>query len=331
MTHLASDCRNVTLAAGTPDSNYDGIGIIITCLGMDIGRLSGFSDRINAENPAIGELISVEGRKLHYVTGGDPDAPVLVLLHGASGNLRDWTSSVFEPLTRDWRVIAFDRPGYGHSQLLAHGSWQIEAQTRVLQAALAGLGVMQYALFGHSYGVAVALNWVLERPGEVTGIIAMSGAMTSWTGALGWRYRWGGVPVIGRMMAAAVPAVASDALLERELAEVFAPQIMPEGYVDRGGVRLALRPETFALNLRAMDQLHPQTTATLHRIPEVSCPVEILHGGADAIIPFVAGDLPIAGLAQNTNTVILDDIGHMPHHVATEDVVAAAGRLRARI
>ncbi|MEM9736726.1 MAG: alpha/beta fold hydrolase, partial [Pseudomonadota bacterium] len=163
-----------------------------------LARLLHPSRTIDAETPPIGEFVEVEGVRLHFVEAGRRDAPALILIHGASGNLRDWTSSIFDDLARDWRVIAFDRPGYGHSEFLPQGSWLIAAQVDAMRAAMRKLGHRKYAIFGHSYGVAVALDWALRYPDEVAGMLNMSGAMLSWRGFLGWRYRWGGNPAIGR-------------------------------------------------------------------------------------------------------------------------------------
>ena len=291
----------------------------------------GFSRRITRQTPAIGKIVRAGGADIHYIEAGRSDAPALVLLHGASGNVMDWTSSVFDRLAADWRVIAFDRPGYGHSSQLPRQSWLIAPQVHALRSAMAALGYRHYAICGHSYGVAVALEWALHYPNEVTGLLAMSGAQVSWEGALGWRYRWGGKPLIGRVMGALVPLVASDSVLERELIEVFAPQPVPRGYVDASGVRLALRPETFALNLRAMDTLYAQTQAFLPEAGRISCPCEVLHGSADEIVPFDPASQPVAALIPHTHTVVLEGVGHMPHHARPEAVVQAAGRVARRI
>ncbi|MBY8975009.1 alpha/beta hydrolase [Rhodobacteraceae bacterium NNCM2] len=268
---------------------------------------------------------------MHYVAGGDPDAPVLVLLHGASGNLRDWTSSVFDALSARWHVIAFDRPGYGHSDILPGQSWLLAPQSHALRTAMDALGHRHYALFGHSYGVAVALDWAIRYPGEVTGILAMSGAMKNWTGALGWRYRWGSKPFMGTLMGAAVPLIASDALLHRELATVFAPQPVPKGYVTEGAVPLALRAHTFTLNLRAMDALHGQQVTMMPRIREITAPTQVLHGADDVIVPFDADAGPVAALVPAAQTTVLPGIGHMPHHVAQHEVIATSERLLTRL
>ena len=47
--------------------------------------------------------------------GGDGHGPDLVLIHGASGNLRDFTFDLAARLADRYRVIVFDRPGLGYT------------------------------------------------------------------------------------------------------------------------------------------------------------------------------------------------------------------------
>ncbi|MFK7869182.1 MAG: alpha/beta fold hydrolase, partial [Roseobacter sp.] len=61
----------------------------------------------------VGQFVDVSGTRIHYITGGS--GPPLILLHGASGHLKEWTFQLFETLTRSYRVLAFDRPGLGFS------------------------------------------------------------------------------------------------------------------------------------------------------------------------------------------------------------------------
>jgi alpha/beta hydrolase fold len=66
------------------------------------------------DNPPIGRFVEVGGVKLHYVDRGSGD-PV-VLLHGNGSMIEDFESSgLIEMASRKYRVIAFDRPGFGHS------------------------------------------------------------------------------------------------------------------------------------------------------------------------------------------------------------------------
>jgi hypothetical protein len=64
--------------------------------------------------PPDGRFVTVDGVRLRYLEWGD--GPPLVLLHG-NGMLADDfdISGVAAEAARRYRVIAFDRPGYGYS------------------------------------------------------------------------------------------------------------------------------------------------------------------------------------------------------------------------
>lgn len=265
---------------------------------------------------------------LHAIEAGT--GPVLVLLHGASGNARDWAISVLPQLATAWRVIAFDRPGFGHSTAGAR-PWLLADQSDRMRAALRAMGVGRYALMGHSYGATLALDWAARAGDEVTGVVALSGPLASWRGRLAPRYALGRALWLARAVGQVVPWLVGPATLAGELAEVFAPQPVPPDYVAAAEVRLALRPATFAVNLRAMATLHAQTQAIRPHLTALRCPVEVVHGDADRVIPWVAEPGPLGMAVPGARLTLLPGIGHMPQHAAPAEVVAAATRLKARL
>ena len=80
----------------------------------------------------------LDGGRVHAVVQGR--GPDLVLIHGANGNARDFTFDLVDRMARDFRVIAFDRPGFGHSDAFG-GLKSPLAQAQVLRDAAAELGV----------------------------------------------------------------------------------------------------------------------------------------------------------------------------------------------
>ena len=69
----------------------------------------------NAKWPPQGRFVEAHGAMLHVREAGLEGAPRLLLIHGASSNLLElWgpLANEFSPLHR---VIAYDRPGMGHS------------------------------------------------------------------------------------------------------------------------------------------------------------------------------------------------------------------------
>lgn len=279
--------------------------------------------------PPTGRLLSIDGRRVHaHVQGSGPD---VVLLHGASGNLRDFTFRLSDRLARDYRVIAFDRPGLGWSDDLENGaSVDPGAQARALRAAAAELGVTDPVVLGHSYGAAVALAWALQAQGETRGLVLVSGATMPWPGGLGFWYtltasRFGGATIVP-LIAAYADTDRADALVGR----IFEPQRPPPGYVEHIGVELALRPSQIRANSRQVNALKGYLQTMSEEYPRLELPVELIHGDADRIVPIGVHSEPLSQLLPNARLTRLKGVGHMPHHADPEAVVAAIGRVAGR-
>ncbi|MEL6198279.1 MAG: alpha/beta hydrolase, partial [Pseudomonadota bacterium] len=283
----------------------------------------------------LGGLIAAEDGVVHYfadgvtkqaVTGlsGQAASPPIVLLHGASGNLRDLTLSLLPVLAQRHRVIALDRPGFGHSSLVA-GAQHLSVQARVLRRALRRLGHRRYHLVGHSYGGALALDWALHHPREVLSLSLVSAVSMDWGGSLAPLYRIGRVPGLFQL-ASQLATWAPDRLVSDTLAAVFAPAPVPAGYRDAAAVDLALRPATFRLNQRQVNALHPQILALMPRHCTLACPVTVIHGSEDEVVPATIHAAPLARRLSRATLDLIESAGHMPHHTHTAVVADAIHR-----
>lgn len=95
----------------------------------------------------------------------------MVLLHAVTSNLAVWIfCGLFEQLTSDYRVTAYDLRGHGHSGVTPNGynSKDMAEDFRALHEAL-GLGPA--VLVGHSFGAVVATHAALEDPTRVRGLV----------------------------------------------------------------------------------------------------------------------------------------------------------------
>src|ERR1700675_4555596 len=130
----------------------------------------------NAENnnPPAGQFLEVNGVRLHYVERGS--GTPLVLLHGNGSMIQDFESSGLIDLTaRDYRVIVFDRPGFGHSDRPRNIVWTPDAQAELIKHALARLGVSNAIVLGHSWGASLAVALALKYPDLIRGLVLASG------------------------------------------------------------------------------------------------------------------------------------------------------------
>lgn len=292
-------------------------------------RLERRAATARAAYPPTGPLLSVAGATVHaHVQGSGPD---LVLLHGASGNSRDFTFDLVGRLARDYRVIALDRPGLGWSDDLANdGAVDPANQARVLRAAARRLGVTDPIVLGHSYGAAVALAWALEAPEATHGLVLVSGATMPWPGGLGLWYRLTASRIGAATLVPLVAAYADPGRAEALVGRIFAPQQVPPGYVDHVGVELALRPAQITANARQVNGLKPYLQKMSDRYASLSLPVELVHGTADRIVPISVHSEPLAKLLPDARLTRLEGVGHMPHHTNPEAIIAAIDRVARR-
>lgn len=288
---------------------------------------AGGTEMSETAHPPIGDFIEVNGVRLHYVDEGA--GPPIVLIHGASGNLRDWTFSMVDRLKDRFRVIAIDRPGHGYSGRLAIDGADPEAQARLFAAAATALGAERALIAGHSWGGALAAAWALDRPDQVAGAAIIAGATYPWDGDGGLLYSLGAGPLSPIVGGIARLYVRGDRA-GKFVAEVFAPNPVTPGYVEYVGVELALRADTFRWNAQDIDRLNDNLARISPRYGELAMPIEIVHGEADTIVGLEIHSRRLQADAQDATLIVLPGIGHMPHHVREDEVVAALDRLAVR-
>jgi pimeloyl-ACP methyl ester carboxylesterase len=311
--------------------------VLLTGCGVAVDRAASRNEAAaEAAYPPEGRFVTVDGRRVHVVVEGR--GPDLVLIHGASGNARDFTFRFIDRVKDRYRVLAFDRPGLGYTDRASArygGPFNSAAespaeQARMLQAAAAQLGATKPIVLGQSYGGAVALAWALERPQNVAGLVIVAGATEPWPGSLGPQYPLLASGFGGSTLVPLVTAVAPKDRARLALQAIFAPQDPVPGYAEHIGVGLALRRETLRANARQINSLRPHLVEMSRRYPSIEVPVEIVHGTADAIVPIEVHSDRLVQQIPGANLTRLPGVGHMPHHVAAPAVIGAIDRAAAR-
>ena len=134
-----------------------GVAMALAATGIVLGG--------QAQAPAIGTtpgaVASLAGRRLWYVDTGGTGTPV-VLLHAASGSILMWERQLPALQAAGYRVIAFDRVGWGRSELDDGATPGTAADD--LQALLAMLRVDRFHLVGTAAGGFVAFDYALSFP-----------------------------------------------------------------------------------------------------------------------------------------------------------------------
>ncbi len=106
--------------------------------------------------------IAVNGIQLHYREAGQ--GPPIVLVHGFTGNLRNWALQI-PALTREFRTVSLDLRGHGHSDKPARPEdYRLELMAEDVYELVRTLDLAPCYLIGHSMGGMIAQHLILAHP-----------------------------------------------------------------------------------------------------------------------------------------------------------------------
>ncbi len=296
---------------------------VIALLALVLG-LSGCATW-NAEKraPALGQFVEIDGARLHVLDMGPKDsaAPPLVLIHGASVNLRDMKLALGDRLAQDRRVILMDRPGRGYSTRPDDG-YRLGVQARLIKQAADRLGAERPVVVGQSLGGAVALRYALDYQDEMSGLVLLAPVSHEWPGGVAWYNAVSQWPAAGLLLRRLVIPVYGQLAAKGGVAGSFAPDTPPDNYAEDTGLALLFRASDFKANAADLANLKAEIIAQQDRYSALTLPVAIVTGTDDRT---VSPDLHARQLAQEIDSAqltLLPDTGHALHHAETEAIIA---------
>lgn len=255
----------------------------------------------------------------------------VVLIHGANGSSRDFTFKFAAMLVdAGFRVTSFDRPGLGWSDDIGDIGNSPLIQAQFLIAAAKAFGVKKPIVLGQSYGGSVAMAWALIAPDYVSGLVSVSGATNVWPGELGLWYTLSASSFGEYVIAPMVESFATRSLAASILESTFAPDLVPDGFIDYVGVELSMRRETFIINANQIAALKSHLEIMEPNYAHLNVPLEIVFGSADTIVPVDVHGRKLVTQVPGANLVVLEGTGHMPHHSNPLEVLAAVNRVAER-
>ncbi len=125
--------------------------------------------------PAESQFALVNGLRLHVVTAGPENAPLIVLLHGFPENWTAWQHS-FKPLVdAGFRVVAPDQRGYNLSDKpIGVHHYRLDALASDIRELIRFYGREQAVIVGHDWGGFVAWRLAMDYPEMVQKLIVMN-------------------------------------------------------------------------------------------------------------------------------------------------------------
>jgi len=294
------------------------VALIVLAVATQLGVLA--LERIY---PPHGQFVEVEGARLHLLDLGPRNSAGLpiVFIHGASSSLRTMQEPLGAALARRHRVILIDRPGQGWSTRVDEEHFTLETQGRMIDQVLEKIGVSRAIFVGHSWGGALVAAFALNHPQRVAGLVMLAPVLYPWPGGVGVLNWLATLPLIGPMIAYTLPIPLGYFLAAPSTRSVFAPQLMPGGYLRETAVRMVLRPRAFLSNARDLVMLKPQVARQARDYHRLQLPMTIIAGDADLTVSTEIHSQAFATAIPHAKLIILPGVGHMPHMVAPDLIV----------
>jgi pimeloyl-ACP methyl ester carboxylesterase len=271
---------------------------------------------------SLGQYMTVDGTRLHYVDHGT-GTPV-ILLHGNGSMVGDFISSgIVEQLGRGYRVVAFDRPGFGYSERPSTRKWCAVEQAKLLVRAWQLLDIERPVVVGHSWGSLVALAAALESESRIKGLVLLSGYYYPMPMPRSSSRPSPPLSVLPGMLREALMPIAWRLAAPGAVERIFAPCAVPERFRKFYSLPDALRPSQMR-TVREEAAMLPEMTMHLSALyKELDLPVRLLAGSDDGIVDTNAHSVRLQRELTQSTLMVIPRCGHMVHHAAPNEVARA--------
>lgn len=116
----------------------------------------------------VHQTIVINGIRLHLVTGGDPNAPLVLLLHGFPEYWYGWRYQIDPLIQAGYRVVVPDQRGYNLSEKPRElHEYTIAKLIGDAEGLIDWAGAEKATVIGHDWGAIVAWWLAILRPERV--------------------------------------------------------------------------------------------------------------------------------------------------------------------
>src|SRR5215510_1054922 len=120
--------------------------------------------------------VEADGVRVFYRAAGDPNSPVVLLLHGFPTSSFMFRELMLR-LADAYRVIAPDLPGCGFTEVPAERNYvySFDRLAATLNAFVLALRIRRFALYVFDYGAPTGFRLAMAHPDRVTAIVSQNG------------------------------------------------------------------------------------------------------------------------------------------------------------
>ena len=263
--------------------------------------------------------VSIGAERIHYHEAGS-GLPV-ILLHGSAAGVSaaaNWWR-IIPALAGHARVLAPDLAGYGWTEVPSEEYYGLAAWSAQVGRFMDAVGVESAILVGNSLGGRIALQFALDQPTRISGLVTM--------GSPGLDHRR--TEVINRHGA---PVVTREGIA-KVLADLAADGYqIPDGLVDFRYL-MATRPgapEQWTKVVAARDHTVASAGLTAEQVGSITVPALILHGMQDKVVG-IADSLNTAQALPNGDLMVFSNCGHWVQFEREHDFLLVVSNLVQRV
>jgi pimeloyl-ACP methyl ester carboxylesterase len=237
---------------------------------------------------------------MEYRAAGDIDDPAILMLHGLGSSSAGYRAQL-AGLSQDFRVLAWNAPGFGESSQIGRDDAGIDDYADALEAFLRALGVKRLAvLVGSSWGSVIAGAFAKRYP-ELAGSLVLSAPNVA-RGHLVGESRDAELNTWLRSADISLP-VSRAAIADRLLAPGTSSQV--RDHVER--LRDAMTTEGWRQAIKSMFTIY-----TPDVIQDVRCAVAVFVGTLDRVAPCEDHARLLLAAAPRAKLHLFEGCGHLP-------------------
>jgi pimeloyl-ACP methyl ester carboxylesterase len=261
-----------------------------------------------------GSFQDINGIITHvYETGaGTP----LILIHGFMGTYCDWRRNIPE-LARHFSIKAFDLPGFGYSDKPVDFPYTADGYASFLMALMDKLNISKATLVGNSLGGQIALTACLKYPDRISSLVLIDSG--GFPGCVKFPlFRLLKPPILGEALMSMISPIA----VRYTLGSIFKDKSSVTGDIVSYYYNVYKTANARNVPPTVIRNVVINEIQITGRLKEINCPVLILWGAQDKVIPVSYAHMFKQSITES-RLLIMEGAGHLPQIDKAESVNSA--------